>query len=142
MGFSTIAASVILFAGVLFLSGLAANAMLEAQRETSQAERDKTLRDEETRSTQMTLQSSNWQGNKLHVYLTNTGDSVLEIARLQIIVDGTLAPGVIGLSQVDGKNNVDLWAPGQELYLRLDTSPKPNRVYVVAENGLGLTIIP
>lgn len=141
MGFSTVAASIILFAGFLFLSSVVANTMLEAQRDNSEAERDKELRDQALRSTAIDLDSANWQGQRLHVYLINDGDSVLEVEKIQVFMDGVYSTDQIQITRVDGVQNIGFWAPGQELYLRIQAQPKPDRTYIVTENGVGITVI-
>jgi archaellum component FlaF (FlaF/FlaG flagellin family) len=142
LGFSTVAVNVIIFAGLLFMAGVVANAVLEAQRDTAEAERDKEARDQMRRSTELRLEDAQFQGNRLNVYLMNVGDSVLEVAKIQVMIDGDHSPGTIGLWEVDGSAWKGYWAPGQELYLRIDTQPEPNRVYIVTETGVGVTVIP
>lgn len=142
MGFSTIAASVILFAGFLFLSGVVANGVFEAQREHRDAELEKEERTELRRNTQMALNSVAWQGNKVHIYLKNTGDSVLDANEIEVMIDGVWGTDKVSQRSVDGSQTKSMWAQNQELYLRIDTSPKPQRVYVVTETGIGLLVTP
>ena len=133
MGFSTIGATVILFAGLLLFSSVIANSLFEAQRETSGALDESRDRAEFARGVAMGV-SGNHAGGNLHLNVTNSGTVTLDAGLVHIIVDGSWDTSTITVSTIGG-TSTDVWAPGETLYLRTTQAAEPSRVLVVAETG-------
>lgn len=74
-----------------------------------------------------------------NVTMNNTGDSVLDIRELEILINGEYSTERIVNSTVEeNKENTNIWAPDQELTLTLDLEMEENeieRVTVVDEYG-------
>ena len=138
MGFSTVGASVIVFIGFLIAITMVTNAYFTAEREVRDAAEDDQRRAEFDRATAFVLDSSDYQGNRLHLYYTNTGGSVLELARTHVVVDGVWVNDLIDQRDVGGDATATLWPPGTQLHLRIDIQPQPARAWFVTESGRGI----
>nr|WP_246404051.1 fla cluster protein FlaF [Halobellus ruber] len=70
----------------------------------------------------------------LNVTVTNNGTTTLSVEDTSLLVDNeyVLPNG----TTVDGDTATDVWAPDQRLVFTVDTGTKPDRVKVVAGNGV------
>ncbi|MBW3583968.1 MAG: hypothetical protein KY455_12815 [Euryarchaeota archaeon] len=134
MGFSTIAASVVLFAALLFFGSTLTNSLFEAQRESQRALVEERSRAEFSRSVNITVDDGNHDNGKIYLNLTNTGSVALDGSKLHLLVDGAWKTDQITSRQVDGVTT-DVWPTGKTLFLQASQSTAPGRVLVVAETG-------
>lgn len=141
MGFSTIGASVIIFAGILLFSYTLTNHLFEAQRDYNKAIDEDRDRQDFIRHTNMTMSNGNHGFGKLHLNMTNNGDTVLDVSVMAILLDGTWATDDVDTWTVNG-GTTNMWAPGQTLYMRITAAAEPSRAYLVAESGHGVLWTP
>lgn len=142
MGFSTIGASVIIFAGLLFVTSVTANVLFEAQRSYGDAMDQERARDDLRRLTSISLHSAGQNsGNTFHFNATNDGDSVLDIRHIALIIDGDWSNDRITSQTIDGRIT-DLWAAGQTLRIEATQATEPQRAYLVVETGQGVLWTP
>lgn len=136
MGFSTIGASVILFAALLFFSSTIANAWFEAQRDQDRMSEDQRDRYEFERRTSFDIYDGTRQGNTVRLYATNTGSTMLDTSRLQLLVNGQWQTDQINFLQIEGSAAYDLWAPGENLEVRFPSGGGGQvRAWLVSETG-------
>ncbi len=140
MGFSTIGATVILFAGLLFFSSAVANSIFEAQRDTTQSLDEKRDRTEFAHGVQATI-AANHAAGTLHINVTNTGTETLDGSKVNLIVDGAWSTDTITSRQVGGVTT-DVWAPGEVIYIQATQGSQPSRALVVLETGKTLVWTP
>lgn len=142
MGFSTIGASVILFMGLLFVLTTSANAFFEAQRDHGSAVHEERIREEFRRDTDIALESGGHDDDgTLYLNLTNAGDTVLDLTRTGLFLDGTWSSDQIQSQTIDGRVT-DLWAPGELLRMEVNAATEPGRAYFVVETGKGVLWTP
>lgn len=142
MGFSTAGASVVLFAGLLFVTSTAANAFFEVQREYNDAVDQDREFDAMRKATALTEKSGGHDAaGTFYLNITNSGDTVLDLTRIGFFLDGAWAIGSITSKTVDGRIT-DLWAPGQILRIEANAATEPSRAYLVVETGQGILWTP
>lgn len=73
---------------------------------------------------------------RLELWVNNTGGTVFDAGLVDVLLDGLVRNDKVTQRTVAGLAT-DIWAPGEELYLRLDDLPAtaPARAWVVAETG-------
>lgn len=142
MGFGTIGATTILFVGILFILTTSVNAFFEAQREHSSAIQDDRAREEFRRNTAIGLTSGGHDSDTtFYLNVTNTGDTVLDLTRIGLFLDGSWSNAAIDSKTIDGRVT-DLWAPGELLRMEVNTASEPARAYFVVETGQGVLWTP
>ena len=134
MGFSTIAASVILFIALLFFGSILANSMFESQRETQRALQEERHRAEFERSVNLTVENGNHENQRIYLNVTNTGAATLDGSKTHLLVDGTWRTDQILSRTVDGATT-DVWPTGTTLFLQATQTTAPARVLFVTETG-------
>lgn len=138
MGFSTIGASIIIFAGLLFVLTTSANAVFEAQREYTTAVQEERVRDEFRRNTDLEILSGGHDGDgTFYLNLTNRGDTVLDLSRTGLVIDGSWSSHLVVAKTIDGRIT-DLWAPGEVLRIEASSGSEPGRAYFYVETGKGI----
>jgi flagellar protein FlaF len=70
----------------------------------------------------------------LTVTVTNNGTTALSVEDTSLLVDNEYE--IPNSTAVDGDGDTDVWAPDQSLVVTVDIDPTPDRVKVVAENGV------
>ena len=139
MGFSTIGAGLILFAGLLFATSTAANAIFEAQRDVRDAFDVERTRDDLVRESDIALVSAGHDGqNTFYLNITNSGSTVLDASHTVVLLDGAWSNGAITSRTIEGRVT-DLWAPGETLRLEITSGASPDRARFVAETGHSIT---
>jgi archaellum component FlaF (FlaF/FlaG flagellin family) len=142
MGFSTIGAGVVLIVGALLVGTMILNAVFDTQRTVMRGLEDEQERRSMERAATATITNGEQDGADLTLRAVNIGGTALDASRIVVFIDGAYANALIQDRDVDGKTT-DVWAPQQELLLRLDVGIAPvQRAYLVLETGTGITWTP
>ena len=144
MGFGVSGSTAVIFLGVLIASGTlytAAAGSAEQVSDARSAEGEELL---DRRNTVIDVASVTYDTNTsaLTVTVTNNGTTTLSVDDTSLLVDNKyVAPDA---TATDGDTDTDIWAPDQALVITvdadatpaLDASTTPDRVKLVAENGV------
>lgn len=137
MGFSTSAATVLIFMGILLSIGIMFPALEGSFEDVSDAldDRDERMLDQRNTDIQVSNVTYNATADTLTVDVDNTGAISLGVEETDILLDGEIQTGYA--TSVDGVADRSLWAPGETLTVELsDVTSKPNRLKVVTETGI------
>ncbi|MFP3871892.1 MAG: hypothetical protein ACOC55_03275 [Candidatus Natronoplasma sp.] len=141
MGLSVSASAAIVLVGVVLIFGTLYPAIERAQEIEEEARNDWLEWKDQKQRAEMTISDVNYLGaeNILNISLNNTGDTVLDINELEVLLDGVYCTDKVTSKIIDDQiENTDLWNPGQKLVLSLeDVEEETNRVLVVSEFGSG-----
>lgn len=137
MGFGVSGSTAIIFLGVLIASGTlytAAAGSAEQVSEAHDAEREDLLDRQNTAIDVTEVVYNNSSTNELNVTVVNDGTNTLSVEDTSLLVDNEYV--VPASTAVDGDTETDVWAPNGTLVFEVDRSSAPDRVKVVAENGV------
>ncbi|VUT27973.1 MAG: hypothetical protein SYNGOMJ08_00531 [Candidatus Syntrophoarchaeum sp. GoM_oil] len=98
--------------------------------------RQERMLDELQTDFEITGTSYNAVGSFLTVNVNNTGSTVLNASKVDVILNGSLKTGDISSLMVDGVATT-IWAPDEMLRINITgVSSNPARVKLIAENGI------
>ncbi|ELZ11986.1 flagellin [Halovivax asiaticus JCM 14624] len=142
MGFSSSAAVVILFLGVLIAIGMVFPVMETAYERQSAAIEERDDRALEVRNTAIEVDGAYDSGtDTLTVNVTNTGSTTLTVEHVDLLVDGQFITGWNESDRsVEGDSARTLVQPGELLELTIDRNTEPNRLKVITGNGVAKTV--
>ncbi|AGB15197.1 putative archaeal flagellar protein F [Halovivax ruber XH-70] len=142
MGFSSSAAVVILFLGVLVAIGMVFPVMETAYERQSAAMEQRDDRALEVRNTAIQVEGLYDSGTEtLTVNVTNTGSTTLSVEHVDLLVDGRLVTDWNESDRaVEGDSARTLVQPGELLELTIDRDTEPNRLKVITGNGVAETV--
>ncbi len=116
---------------------MTANALFEAERTYNTALEDDRDRAMFERHTNITLLNGDHASGKVHLNLSNSGGTVLDVSLASLFFDGVWKTDQITSRTVDGVTT-DYWAPSQTLYLKATSASPPGRAFFVVETGAGV----
>ena len=144
MGFGVSGSTAVIFLGVLIASGTLYTAAAGSAEQVSDARGAETDELLDRRNTVIDVAEVvyNTSSGTLDVTVTNNGTTTLSVADTSLLVDNEYV--LPNSTAVDGDPDTDVWAPDQRLEFGvdanttpgLDASTTPDRVKVVAENGV------
>ena len=140
MGFGVSGSTAVIFLGVLIASGTlytATAGSAERVSEASDAESEALLdrRNTAIDATEVVYNTSS-SNDTLRITVTNGGTTALSAEDTSLLVDNEYVPPGERSTTVDGDTATDVWAPDQSLVIETTRSSTPDRVKVVAENGV------
>ena len=144
MGFGVSGSTAVIFLGVLIASGTLYTTTAGTAEQVTEA-RDtegEELLDRRNTVIDVTAVVYNTTSGTLNVTVTNNGSTTLSVEDTSLLVDNEYV--LPDSTAVDGDTDTDIWAPDQGLALgvnanttsALDADTTPDRVKVVAENGV------
>ena len=143
MGFGVSGSTAVIFLGVLIASGTLYTAAAGSAEQVSDARGAETddLLDRRNTVIDVTAVVYNTSSGTLNVTVANDGTTTLSVADTSLLVDNEYV--IPNSTAVDGDADTDVWAPDRRLEFgvdvnapTLDASTTPDRVKVVAENGV------
>ena len=141
MGFGVSGSTAVIFLGVLIATGTLYTAAAGSAEQVSDArdtEQEELL---DRRNTAIDVDSvvynTSAPNDTLLVTVTNDGSTTLSVDDTSLLVDNEYV--VPNVTRVDGDTETDVWAPDQSLVFETSNDSTPDRVKVVAENGVAAT---
>lgn len=140
MGFSTSGAAAVIFVGVLIAIGIAYPTLETANDRRSDAIDDRDQRVLDLRNTAIGIANASYDdgADELTINVTNEGSTTLGVNETDLLVDGEYRTGYD--TSVEGIGDRTVWQPGETLTIVVSASERPDRVKVVAENGIADTV--
>lgn len=139
MGFSVSVTYLLLFVGLLFAMGMlhaTVSNSIEEVREAQQFQNDHIAAIQSAKVTISSVTLVDAAACDLNVTATNTGETLLERGRTDVLADGSYEENLTDRSEVDGADS-DLWRPGQDLEIDLGAfAAAPDRIKLIAGPGV------
>jgi archaellum component FlaF (FlaF/FlaG flagellin family) len=130
MGFSVTAASAILFAAALISLGNVLVGYSTMQSYLADAQRSVFDHLQDAKNDCIRIVAVD--ANNSTISLLNSGGRVLLMDDLDVIVNGTMRSGDIESATVTNVGATDIWAPGEELTIRMSCNLHSGRIMVYA----------
>lgn len=144
MGFSVSATYALIFFGLLFAMGTlhaAASNTAEDVTAAQQYQNDHLATIQETKLNVTSVAVADATNCDVTVAANNTGDTRLAVGETDVLADGGYETDAVGTTTVDGDGDTDLWLPGQQLEMEVETiDAAPRRVKVVSGPGVADTM--
>ena len=136
MGFGVSGSTAVIFLGVLIASGTLYTAAAGSAEQISEARGGESEELLDRRNTVIDVASVTYDNgtDTLTVTVTNNGTTTLSVEGTSLLVDNEHV--IPTTTAVDSDGATDVWAPDQSLVLTVAVDPAPDRVKVVAENGV------
>lgn len=141
MGFSVSGSAAIVFAGVILSFGIVFGAVSNSYERVTDAEEGQTDRVLAAKNADINITGFERAGDRLSVYVNNTGSHSLSLNRTDFILDNEYRSGWQDDARVNGENGTYLWLPGERLNITVVEPDVPTRAKVVTEHGIADTVV-
>jgi flagellar protein FlaF len=138
MGFSVSGATAVVFVGLLVSAATVYPVLdrtVERRSEAVEAREERSLTRQNT-AVAVVNATYDASADELEVRVENTGAATLDVAAVDLLVDGGYAAAT---TAVEGDAATGVWAPGETLTLTHSLAPAPARVKVVTGPGIAVT---
>jgi flagellar protein FlaF len=137
MGFSTSAATAILFTGVIVLMGVTANVVFNMYEDLSRSALEVSDAEFDRQRTRLSVVNSSFNSTKVFINVTNTGEVIIDTSQLDLLIDGVIETDSISMRQVSGTSS-GIWGVHEVLYLEVDyaSAGAGTRIRLITPNGV------
>ena len=137
MGFSTSAATAIIFTGVIVLLGVTANVVFNMYDDLSQSALEVSEAEFDRQRTRVSIVNSSYNTTTVFINITNTGEVIIDTLYLDVLLNGTIKTDSISTRQVAGTSS-EIWGVHEVLYLEVDynTAATGTRIRLITPNGV------
>ena len=142
MGFSTSAATAIIFTGVIILLGVTSNTIFTMYQDLSEAALDVSDTEYDRQRTRVSILNSTYNSTTVFINVTNTGEVTIDTAYLDVLFNGTIETEGIQIREVGGTIS-SVWGVHEVLYLEVDftSANDRTRIRLITPNGVSGTKI-
>ncbi|SEG32215.1 flagellar protein FlaF [Halobellus limi] len=137
VGFGVSGSTAVIFLGVLIASGTLYTAAAGSAEQLSEArdENSEDLLDRRNTDVQIDRVRYHNDSDTVEINVTNAGTTTLAVNGTSVLVDNEYEPSAS--TAVEGDTETDVWGGGRTLVINVsDVTAEPDRVKVVAENGV------
>jgi flagellar protein FlaF len=140
MGFSTSAATAIIFTGIIMMVGVTANVAFTTYSDLKDAALDISDAEYDRQRTRVSILNSSFNSTLVFINVTNTGEVNIEADHLDVLLNGTLETESILSQQVEGTSST-VWGVHETLYLEVSYNGANNqtRIRLITHNGVSGT---
>jgi flagellar protein FlaF len=137
MGFSVSAATAIVFTGIVLLAGVMSSVVFEVYGDLKDAALDASDAEFSRQRTRVEVLNSSYDVTRVFINVTNTGESTLSGARVDVLLNGTIYTESISKRKVSNIDT-DVWGIHEVMYLEVSYKKANDRVriVVVTPNGV------
>lgn len=142
MGFSTSAATAIIFTGVIILMGVTANVIFTMYQDLSESALEVSDVEYDRQRTRISIINTSYNSTTVFINVTNTGEVIIDTDYLDLLFNGTIESENIQLREVSGTTS-SVWGVHEVLYLEVDYTSGNNwtRIRLITPNGVSGTKI-
>ncbi len=142
MGFSTSAATAIIFTGMIILLGVTANVVFTMYQELSESALDVSDTEFARQRTRVSIINTSYNSTTVFINVTNTGEVTMNTDHLDVLFNGTIETESIKIRVVGGTTS-SIWGVHEVLYLEVDYTSANNwtRIRLITPNGVSGTKI-
>jgi flagellar protein FlaF len=137
MGFSTSAATAIIFTGLIVMFSFTVSVVFDTYGDLKDAALDVSDAEYDRQRTRVTLLNSSF--NSTHVFLnaSNTGEINIDANYVDLLLNGTVETGSIVSQQVEGTSS-GVWGVHETLYVEISYTGANNltRIRLITHNGV------
>ena len=140
MGFSTSAATAVIFTGLIVMFSFTANTVFETYSDLKDAALEVSDSEYDRQRTRVSMVNSSFNSTSVFLNATNTGEVNIDVDHLDVLLNGTLETGSIVARQVEGATT-GIWGVHETLYLEV-SYPGANdltRIRLITHNGVSGT---
>ncbi|WP_336022112.1 fla cluster protein FlaF [Halobellus salinisoli] len=134
MGFGVSGSTAIIFLGVLIASGTLYTAAAGSAEQITEAREEKGEDLLDQRNTDLEIDRVFYNDSTLEINVTNTGTTTLSVEGVSLLLDNEHV--LPDSTEVEDDLSTDVWGADQKLVIRINDVSQPDRVTVVAENGV------
>jgi flagellar protein FlaF len=137
MGFSVSAATAIIFTGIVLLAGVMSSVVFEVYGDLKDAALDASSSEFARQRTRIEVLDSSYDATRVFINVTNTGETSLSGAQVDVLLNGTIYTESIKTKKVSDMTT-DVWGIHEVMYLEVNYKKANDRVriVVVTPNGV------
>jgi len=137
MGFSVSAATAIIFTGIILLAGVMSSVVFEVYGDLKDAAMDASASEFDRQRTRIEVLNSSYDSTRVFINVTNTGETTLSGAQVDVLLNGTICTESINAKKVSNIAS-DVWGIHEVMYLEVNykTANDRVRIVVVTPNGV------
>ncbi|MCK4969901.1 MAG: hypothetical protein KAS77_05220 [Thermoplasmata archaeon] len=142
MGFSTSAATAIIFTGVIVLLGVTANVIFNMYQDLSESALDVSDAEYDRQRTRVSIINTSYNSTTVFINVTNNGEVIIDTVFLDVLFNGAIESESIKKRDVGGTTS-SIWGVHEVLYLEVDYASANNwtRIRLITPNGVSGTKI-
>ena len=142
MGFSTSAATAIIFTGVIILLGVTANVIFTMYQDLSESALDVSDAEYDRQRTRVSIINTSYNSTTVFINVTNNGEVTMDTDHLDVLFNGTIETESI-LKRVVGGTASSIWGVHEVLYLEVEytSANDSTRIRLITPNGVSGTKI-
>ncbi len=140
MGFSTSAATAIIFTGVIVMMGMTAGIVFETYGDLKDAALEVSDTEYDRQRTRVAMVNTSFNSTHVFINATNTGEVNIDAGYLDVLLNGTLETERIEVTAVSGTSS-SVWGVQETLYLEVAYQGANNatRIRLITHNGVSGT---
>lgn len=137
MGFSTSAATAIIFTGLIVMFSFTVGTVFEMYGDMKDAALEVSDSEYDRQRTRVSLVNASYNSTTVFINATNTGEVNIDVAYLDVLLNGTLETERIATSSVEGTGS-GIWGVHENLYLEVAYTGANNltRIRLITHNGV------
>ena len=140
MGFSTSAATAIIFTGVIVLVSITANVVFNTYSDLKDAAMEVSDSEFDRQRTRIEIVNSSYNTSTVFINATNTGEVTLDARYIDVLLDGVIESAAIVKREVAGTSS-RIWGVHEVIYLEVSYPSATNatRIRLITGNGVSGT---
>jgi flagellar protein FlaF len=140
MGFSTSAATAIIFAGLVILMGTIASVVFDTYGELKDAALETSDSEFDRQRTRVSIVNSSYNGTSVFINASNTGEVTLDANLIDVLLNGTISTEQIVTQEVAGTTS-KVWGVHEVMYIEVTYADGNNstRIRLITGNGVSGT---
>jgi archaellum component FlaF (FlaF/FlaG flagellin family) len=137
MGFSVSAATVIIVTGLVLMAGMLSTVAFQALDDIKDAALDTSDTELARARTRIEVLNASYTSTRVFLNVSNTGETTLDTAYIDVLLNGTIATEDIVTTRVSGLAS-EVWGVHEVVYLEVGYAKGDDRtrIVVVTENGV------
>jgi archaellum component FlaF (FlaF/FlaG flagellin family) len=137
MGFSDSAATVIIVTGLVLMAGMLSTVAFQALDDIKDAALDTSDTELARARTRIEVLNASYTSTRVFLNVSNTGETTLDTAYIDVLLNGTIATEDIVTTRVSGLAS-EVWGVHEVVYLEVGYAKGDDRtrIVVVTENGV------
>jgi archaellum component FlaF (FlaF/FlaG flagellin family) len=137
MGFSVSAATVIIVTGLVLMAGMLSTVAFQALDDIKDAALDTSDTELARARTRIEVLNASYTSTRVFLNVSNTGETTLDTAYIDVLLNGTIATEDIVTTRVSGLAS-EVWGVHEVMYLEVGYAKGDDRtrIVVVTENGV------
>jgi flagellar protein FlaF len=137
MGFSTSAATAIIFAGIVLMMGVVADVVFDTYSDLKDAALSVSDSEYDRQRTRIAIVNSSYNGTSVFINASNTGEVSLTTDHIDLLLNGTIMTESITNSQVAGTSS-GVWGVHETLFIEVSYTGANNwtRIRLITGNGV------